>query len=519
MATGNDFNNSSVSPSSSFSISDWDIGIATNKEQQERFAGFHDELKSCFGYRTVSAILESETEKKLPEYTGRLPSDQEGKKLGTLRKMGRIMGLGSKPLTVFPKKLEVNFPEVPPAFEGEKALRESPAHIFVPDNKLAANLLPDEPVFIRTDKRAIFAGEPAPADVCQVDRRSTCYLLSALASYSASPIGKKVLKEMVHPAGEGYALVTFFDSATQENIQVMVSTDRLTDKNGRDVYSFNNPTRAIWAGIIEKAFHAYKLSRSEKLKEQIVLAKQQGDELKQNFLEVELHKIAPPAPRKSLLDRGNMFGAINCIPRIPRAIEQPSGTHYNYNHQSSVMLENLDVRNTNVKELLRFNIEMGVPVILGTHPSNSLTGSLRAVTTGTPTGHAVAVLGPAEILTGKKGQNLEDGVLIYDPYGIALDGGRELSDDSTVIRFAQMTGLSEKDTPPKTPEEEEETSFIPKSVPESSIERLESDDFEPVEQNDVGLLTKTAGHSVRFYTYEQLHRYFAKGTIAAGGYS
>ncbi|TMO20864.1 hypothetical protein CWC28_21780, partial [Pseudoalteromonas sp. S4492] len=80
-----------------------------------------------------------------------------------------------------------------PKPEPLKKTDEAQVDIFTTDKNLANYLTGSEPAFVRTEaNRPLFnASEPIPEDVRQSDSRATCYLLSALASYAASPVGNQ----------------------------------------------------------------------------------------------------------------------------------------------------------------------------------------------------------------------------------------------------------------------------------------------------------------------------------------
>ena len=508
MTTGKDLNNPTGVTEYNFSLDgsedDW-TGVDVTKEATDRQKAYSEELKTCFGYRQVKTVLPRKMQKKLSVFRGKAPSSQESYVLSLARKPSKLLSLFQREISVYPHKPKDYFPTILPAIEPSDNPQEYPVHISASDEALINNLSPSEPAYVRQGSRGIFCNnDPKPEDVRQTDRRSTCYLMSTLASYASSSGGKKILKNMITPVDKDHVIVTFYDKIIGDNVQVLVSTARLVDKNGKDFYSFNNPTEACWPGIIEKAYHAYKLTRSTQLREQIQKADDQSLIDKEFFLHNHLQSIAPLDETKSLLDWGDMSHAIGCMSGLPLMTEIPQdGAHYHHQKEASFIQEE-EFKTLKAQQQLKFNIDMGIPVILGTPPLGTK-GFFRTITTGSPTGHAIGVLGSADLLINGR---LHQGILVYDPYGVTLDGGEILDDTSAIV---QMSGKS-----PSIEAMNRITPLLDRTSPE------DPDEFELIDDShsDIigSLVTKAAGRSVRFYRFNELHNYFAKGAIAPGGY-
>lgn len=481
------------------------VGVETDEESQIRDKKFPEDLKSVFGYRTVSAIPPKETQKHLPEFTGHYPDSQEKKGKATVRKISRLFSKAQSDKTVLPQPVKLPAKEFQPTLAPDIDFENCPVHVHFSDDELVKNMKLTGNVFTRPDSRPVFSGEPSPVDVQQTDQRSTCYMMSMLAAYAASPTGKKIIEAMVRPAGENLAMVTLYDPLTRENIQVMVSTCRLVDESGKDLYSFGNPTEARWAGIVEKAYHAYKMHRSKKVKEEIGKAEKNGELDRASYYTDQLHKVAPVDPKRSLLDWGDVLHSSACVPALPEIKDRPLAD-YQYQPNSPKKLDEFDLKGKKAIAELRYNIELGIPVTLGT-PEITPRGIWRAISTGTPTNHAIAVLGPAEMM--QHGKPVE-GVLVYDQYGSSLDGGVEVNRDTPIVtttRGFKKTAIVLPDPPVSETgdtEEIEDLAYEPELVTDDVIN--------PV-------LTKAAGRSVRFYRYDELHKYFVKGSMARGCYS
>ncbi len=184
-----------------------------------------------------------------------------------------------------------------------------------------------------------------------------------------------------------------------------------------------------------------------------------------------LANIRDPRETGNLLDHTTLFNAIQFLPPLP---EKPSAdARYSQNLTAPEILQEDDLTDSRYLDLLKFNIDQGVPVILGT--KGAIKGFQKAMYTGTPTNHAVGVLRPAQI---KKGHSVIEGVLIYDPYGDSLDAHQNLEKYTDSVTSAQ---------------------------------KAQSDQY--------SLNTKVSGQAVRFVAYEDFGKYFCKAAIASGGYS
>lgn len=528
--------NYSTQPSQDFDDNDFET-FETDAINQEEYNSYAKDLKAVFTSREVEAISPEDIQKQLPKYTGPISEHQQNAGLSTVRKISRFFSKARRLQTVQPINVRIPPKDFQPSLIPETPLEETPPPIFVSDDKLVENMGMSGKAFIREDTRPIFEKEPNPVDVQQCDKRSTCYVMSMLAAYAASPTGKKILEAMVQPDGENLALVTFYDPLTEKNIQVRVSTSRLVDKNGKDLYSFGNPTNTRWAGIIEKAYHAYKLSRSQALKVVIEEARAKKDDDRANYYTQELRKIVPLDARRSLLDWGDPLQSVSCIPKLPEMTERP-GPKYSYQFDYLKKFLPSDLKDTDALANLKYNVELGVPATLGT-----LKSAFRALSTGTPTNHAIAVAGPAVILNESTGQ-MHEGVLVYDQYGALLDGGVEINANNPVLARGKMprkTDLTSLDGGVEVNEKKpvfasdgtlqktdltsswEEINLV-SPTSETTIDNEEpvdlENDMEPI-QNDLiaPILTKAGGRSLRFYRYDELHKYFDSGVLARGFYN
>ena len=487
------------------------VGVETDEETQLRDKNFPDDLKKVFGYRTVSSIPPEDVSKQLPEHEGPFPKQQEKKSKALARGFSRLLGAVQKSQVIFPHSVKApptEFNPLPP----KTTFEETPV-VYVSDDELIASMKLSGQVFIRPDSRTIFSGEPSPVDVQQTDKRSTCYMMSMLAGYAASPTGKKLLEAMVRPAGENRAIVTLYDPLVQDNIQVMVSTSRLVDKSGKDLYSFGNPTEARWAGIIEKAYHAYKFSRLKEVKAEIEKAKSAGELDRASYYYEQLHKVVSPDPKRSLIDWGEVIQSVGCIPELPEMENRPAAK-YKYQSETPKKLFRFSLKGEEALKELRYNIELGVPMTLATR-GKTAKGVLNTAKSGTMPDHAIAVLGPAEMMT--HGVPVQ-GILVYDQHGAYLDGGAEINAETAIVSTKQAHKKTVDTIPAELLQSDQistevsDTTDVKHSPPPEAAEMITGEHISTV-------VTKAAGRSVRFYGYDELNKYFVMGALARGNYN
>ena len=472
-------------------LKEGDFELIESRDDQSR--QFEEKLASCFGYRAVTDIKNDKSARKLPVFSGKPAEQQVEVRFEALRSIGRLAGKTKRKQNISflePKKITI------PVSTGDRSPEELKADIYVSDNDLASDLLPDKKdVFILPDILPVFgSGAIRYNAVRQCDKRATCYLLSGLASYAKSPVGQKLLTDCIKDLGDGYASVTLMDPVFNKEVTIVVSTARLTDAKGNDLYSFRNDMGVCWPAVVEKAFHALKLSRTDTLKQAISASKESGQKEYTAFLEDKFRDIGSLGKDSKLLDHNTLFDAMNCLPRIP-SVETEGGS-YKQHSDGSIVFPETDLKREGCINTLRFNIEHGVPVVLGTR--GGLGGAWNAVRSGTPTKHAVAVLGPA--ILHEKGS--PDGVLIYDTYGSALDGDDVIIKSPTEPASTLKAGSSSEMEGATGITEDFEMLDLPRgqeSLPESVI-------------------TQSAGRSVRFYSYKDLHKYFSSAVVAPGGF-
>ncbi|KEQ16394.1 hypothetical protein [Endozoicomonas numazuensis] len=524
----------SISSSTSSTNSDWEIdpddelNLATGKPL---------ELNKKIGAFRARTAKEIESKQKYlgpPEaFKENGPVRNQRLKYIWLRGVGKLIGLFGRETPVYHKPIkDIVYPQPKP--ENLTKPDDAQVDIFTSDRNLASYLTGSEPVFVRTESdRPLFnASEPIPEDVRQSDSRATCYLLSALASYAASPVGKQLLLNNIHPLKPGYALVKFHDPSLEQAIQVMVKTDRLIDQKGADLYSFDNDSRSSWVGTVEKAFHSFRTSMKERIESFNRVAKSEKDGEAEIHYQALLQDLIDKGEDHTTLDHSHIFKAIRFLPPMPECADPPEGLVQDLH--SPVLFNQDDLSDKRSLELLKANVDNGVPMILGTR--SDAAGIVNAIYSGTPTDHAVAVLGPATTLV--DGKPVE-GLLIYDTYGDSLDGNSEVDHYSPTLKSKrQDSGIDSMVS--KSPVSEFEAAFewvditdapSPETDPDLDgfdvvglddlLDESEVDSdfgFEKVEGfEEKQLLTKASGRAVRFFPYSDLHKYFSRGATAVGG--
>ena len=417
--------------------------------------GQHDRFKARFGSHSVEKHR-AEMGLMLKPYTDKTPGSQQSMSKRLLRTMGKVRGFMTRSFPAdrlpVPERQKASLPA--PAWK--QSLSENKVDLFVPDKALLDNMDNGYEGYTRQGKEVLFnGGVPDIFDIAQLDRRQTCFLLSALGAYATTPLGNSLLQQAIklYP-DDGVVGVTLNDgSMAERDVKVLVSSRRPVDDKGKDYYSFGNNSGAYWPGYFEKACHALLLERTANIEK--MKSENPGEDL--SYLDGLLRLLTSNQKSGCMIDRVDMSMAISLLPAMPK-LQSPNPAFQQGKEPEAYNARDNELKEPLVKDLICFNIKQGIPVILGTR--GDWKGRLNA-TSGTPTDHAVAVLGPAMV---RKGSKTEEGFLIYDPYGEALNqqgasSGSEVASASTV---------------------------------------------------------KAAGQAVRFCTYDEMHKQFARVTIARG---
>ncbi|MRI33112.1 hypothetical protein EOPP23_08965 [Endozoicomonas sp. OPT23] len=480
-------------------------------------------FKGFFKHRSLRKA--SDTENKIPDQNKSYGIAKEKiTKHSVVRAAGRANSLTKKERLVY--SLPVQKVEIEPHSKSDKV-----SSYRVTDHQLAelngstsfaTAIEPERPIFNESG--------PAPEDIRQADSRSTCHLLSALASYAASPTGKELLKGSIQVTESGEASVTFEADGIDQQA-VSVSTDRLLSNNGEDIFSFSNKSEALWPGLIEKAFSGMRTKLRSDFQTRIKSMEDAGNYGEAANL-IPLRDRYTSSTGSTAADHSELFSAIQFLPPFPKC-KAPENLKQDF--KSSVTFDKEDLTDPGQLELLKTNIELGVPVILGTH--GKIKGGIQALKTGTPSNHAVAVLGPAEQRT-KDGHHIK-GVIIYDPYGESLGGDNSESKSRS----------NSLESSPEQPSQPTSSENVPTTLPDSSDSLLESydlaedvfddidiadygfilpeegqtpeifDDFISVDKNEAvtDSYLKGSGRATRFCSYNDLHKYFRNAATAKGG--
>ncbi|WP_354008953.1 hypothetical protein [Endozoicomonas lisbonensis] len=415
----------------------------------------HNEFKARFGSHSVKKH-EAEMQFMLKPFMRKASGSQQalGKRL--LRTLGKVRGLVTRSLPAdqctVPDWKEARVP----ASEWQDELRANQVDMFVSDERLLNNMDSSSEWYDRMGNGVLFNGEvPDTFDIAQLDRRQTCFLLSALGAYAATPLGQRLLQQIIRLYPEGFVGVTLNDdSLAERSVKVVVSSSRPVDRHGKDCYSFANTSGARWAGYIEKACHALLLERSANVDQ--LKKEKPGEDL--SYIEGLLRLITSNKKNSCLLDRIDMSLAFKLLPPMPE-LTSPSPAFQQPQSLNAFDARDDDLKKPLIKDLICFNIKQGIPVILGTR--GDWRGTFNA-SSGTPTNHAVTVLGPASL---RKGSDTVDGFLTYDPYGEAFG-----KSDIATASVGTTTSV------------------------------------------------KPSGQAIRFCSYDDIHEYFNRVTIARGGF-
>ncbi|UYM16522.1 hypothetical protein [Endozoicomonas euniceicola] len=430
--------------------------ISDSQEPEQLTATLkHKEFKARFVSHSVETH-KAEMKLMLKPYKDITPGSQQalGKKL--IRKLGKVRAL-------FKPSLPAEQQPVPgweeahiPAPEWQDELGVNQVDMFVSDERLLKNIDSGSEFYVRMGNGALFNGEvPETFDIAQLDRRQTCFLLSALGAYAMTPLGNRLLQQIIRLYPEGFVGVTLNDDALAErNVKILVSSSRPVDGNGKDFYSFANSSGARWPGYIEKACHALLLERSDNIKQM----KQDMPDEDLSHIEGLLRLLTSDEKTDCLLDRIDMSLAFSLLPPMPE-LESTSPAFQQPQKPSIFDVRDDALEDPMTQEQIRFNIQNGIPVIMGTR--GDWKGALNA-TSGTPTNHAVTVLGPAFL---RKGSTVVEGFLTYDPYGEAFG-----SSDIATASAGAVTNV------------------------------------------------KAVGQAIRFCSYGDIHNYFNRVAIARGGF-
>ncbi len=149
---------------------------------------------------------------QLPDRSGPL---SKLSKFSLIRSFGRTFRQFQSAKEATSQKIISDWPEVQPSLKFPDNLDAFQEDIYIPDTELARTLDHKHQVFVQSDPEnpdkpgILFAGSSVkPEDIRQPDTRSSCYLLSALASFAASPVGSDVLMKNICPFSQGFAIVT-----------------------------------------------------------------------------------------------------------------------------------------------------------------------------------------------------------------------------------------------------------------------------------------------------------------------
>ncbi|WP_281648507.1 C2 family cysteine protease [Parendozoicomonas sp. Alg238-R29] len=260
-----------------------------------------------------------------------------------------------------------------------------------------------------TGENPLFPTEPLPVDVQQSYNRNTCYMMAALAAYASCPAGRVALKSMIqYDRVPGNVTVRFYDKQINKTVDVSISQRLLVNRRGEHLYSFHTGKNCIWPALFEKAYHAFLYQRRECLEACLSGTDDAGDvEVKAALSHLVVR------PDLGLLDQGELLQGLEVL--LPVAISYDD--HNERRSKYAVTIDGCEFAQH--LDYLRRNIELGVPVVMGTDKNMKAKG--QALLKGMATGHAYGVIGPARVQS-------QDGFLFFDPYGSARENVEWLKD-------------------------------------------------------------------------------------------
>ena len=435
----------------------------------------HSQFKAKFGRHSVTRHA-TDMKLTLSPYKNEGPRDQTTLSKRILRRAGELRAAFSFSSNAQLQKVNDWKGVAVPASEWSQPLMKNKIDVFVPDETLLGDIDGKSIRCYREETEKLFTGDtPEVADIAQLDQRSSCFLLSALGAYAATPLGNRLLKETVCQY-DGFVGVSLYDSAlAQGNAKVLVTSKRPVDENGMDYYSFNNSTKAHWPGYVEKACHALLLERNANIKEM----KRDNPGKDMSYMDNQLRFLTSDKKEEGcMLDRVDMALSMDLLPRIP-TLKSPNPVFKQLSDGQNSDMNRTELSQPGSIDVIRYNIEQGIPVVLGTR--DDLVGVIQA-SSGTPTNHAVAVIGPAVM---KKKGKIIHGFLTNDPYGEAFKGGEAVPDLKDRVMGASVSAKGRQAS----------ASAHPPSI-----------------------AVKSAGQSVRFHSYDDFHNHFKRAVIAHGGF-
>ncbi|MRI33542.1 hypothetical protein EOPP23_11150 [Endozoicomonas sp. OPT23] len=436
--------------------------LEITEDRKSALESYQSSLEAKFGSRALKVIQGQGNGKQLPLATAN-PRHKPINLYSAVRVIGRFVSENLPPDNISVKSQSNNWPELETEFNDlSTSSRSLQIDVNMTDEELAADLGVKGKLYQDRQDSSIFnRREPCPEDIRLNDSRKSCYLLSTLASLAATKNGKQFLRANIVQLDQEHAAVRLYDRVLGKNIIVRVSTARLLNKDKHDLYSFGNRSAALWPGIMEKAFHALKIHRVHALKD---MKKSATSEELKALIQTELNELESHSGAGNLLDKTELLGAIYALPCLPERASPDSA----YKQALTAPIISFDPAKD--LDILRFNVEQGVPVIVGV--GENIKNASKSLIKGTPAGHALAVLCTAKRKTAK---GMKDGILVYDPFGDSLDTKAD------VTRFSEI-------------------------LPDS-------------EQKRAAVQLKSGGQALQFVAFDELNSHFSKFAVVRGGYS
>nr|MDT0251817.1 hypothetical protein [Endozoicomonas sp.] len=249
-------------------------------------------------------------------------------------------------------------------------------------------------------------------DICQNDARNTCHIHSVAAAYLASPKSASVLTGMFREIEGEYVSVTLVDPVIGD-VDIVVNKSRILSGN-KDLYSYSSKGHG-WPAILEKATQGLNLAFK-----QLYIEEKAKNGHESKFINDLRGELTHALDRNddARLDYADLLLAMGRFPATDFDIESPAS------EPSLIIFDHIglsDSSQSSKKEHLEVCLGLGVPVVVGTRKlenEQSLKGKIKVgwstLTSGSPTGHAMAVLKAHTVVI--QGKQIE-GILVFDPAG------------------------------------------------------------------------------------------------------
>ncbi|WP_419534299.1 hypothetical protein [Endozoicomonas sp.] len=249
---------------------------------------------------------------------------------------------------------------------------------------------------------------PSLRDISQIDKRNTCPIHSVIASFLNSPKARDVLKGMFEEKEGGYVAVTLEDPNIQ-TITPVVSKSRVFIDGNVELFS-SGLAGSVCQLVIEKAFLTANLSDKDLYQEV------RGMGLEKPLVDGVRGKLRHSLDKddNALFDYSDPYYVLIRMPFIDYGVLnpccEPQIISLNWHYDKTESAQKVWRKH---QKCLSDCLKLQIPVVMCTRKLESepealvrMGAAYSALKTGSPTGHAMAVIA-----------NRDDGILVYDPSG------------------------------------------------------------------------------------------------------